>query len=69
MWNVCYTVELWFNEVGVEEWNCFVEWSVCYIENFNVMNLKGNEWKICYIEFIVNDWFYNTGDFCGNTIL
>ena len=51
------TVEPWFNEVAGDRPNLFVKSRVRYIENLDIMNLRGNDQNVCYIEVIVNDWF------------
>ena len=33
----------------------FVSLRVCYIENLNITNWRGNDQNVCYIEVIVND--------------
>ena len=50
-----YTVEPRFNEVAGDRSNFFVKWRVCYIENLNITNLRGNDQNVRYIEVIVND--------------
>ena len=44
-----------FNEVTADRPNLFVKSRVRYIENLDVMNLRGNDKNVCYIEVIVND--------------
>ena len=44
-----------FNEVAGDRPNLFVKSRVRYIENLDIMNLKGNDQNVCYIEVIVND--------------
>ena len=46
-----------FNEVAGDWPNLFVKSSVCYIENLDMMNLRGNDQNVCYIEVIVNHCF------------
>ena len=59
------TVEPRFNEVAGDWPNLFVKLRVCYIENLDITNLRGNDQNVRYIEVIVNDWLIcNTGDFC-----
>ena len=49
------TVEPRFNEVSGDRPNLFVKWRVRYIENLDIMNLRGNNQNVRYIEIIVND--------------
>ena len=49
------TVERRFNEVAGDPPNLFVKWRVCYIQNLDITNLRGNDQNVCYIEVIVND--------------
>ena len=51
------TVEPRFNEVAGDWQNLFVKWRVCYIENFDITNLRGNDQNDRYIEVIVSDRF------------
>ena len=51
------TVEPWFNEVAGDRPNLFFKWRVCYIENLDITNLRGNDQNVRYIEVIINDWF------------
>ena len=44
-----------FNEVAGDRPNLFVKSRVCYIENLNMTNLRGNGQNVHYIEVIVND--------------
>ena len=46
-----------FNEVAGDRPNLFAKSRVRYIENLNIMNLRGNDQNVRYIEVIVNDWF------------
>ena len=43
------------NEVVGDRLNLFVEWRVRYIENLDIMNLRGNDQNVRYIEVVVND--------------
>ena len=52
---ILVTVELRFNEVAGDRPNLFVKWRVCYIENLEIANLRGNDQNVRYIEVIVND--------------
>ena len=49
------TVEPRFNEVAGGRPNLFFKWRVRYIENLDIMTLRGNDQKACYMEVIVND--------------
>ena len=49
------TVEPRFNEVTGDRPNLFVKWGVRYIENLDIMNLRGNDQNVRYIEVISND--------------
>ena len=51
------TVEPRFNEVAGDRPNVFVKSRVCYIENLDITNLRGNDQNVRYIEVIGNDWF------------
>jgi len=51
------TVEPQFNEVAGDQPNLFVKSRVCYIENLDITNFRGNDQNVCYIRVIVNDWF------------
>ena len=51
------TVEPQFSEVAGDRPNLFIKWRVCYIENLDIMNLRGNDQNVSYIEVIVNDQF------------
>ena len=42
-----------FNEVAGDQPNLFMKWRVCYIENFDMTNLRGNDQNVRYIEVIV----------------
>ena len=44
-----------FNEVTGDRPNLFVKSRVRYIENLDIMNLRGNHKNIPYIKVIVND--------------
>ena len=52
---VTTTVEPQFNEVAGDRPNLFVKWTVRYIENLDITNLRGKDQKVRYIEVIVND--------------
>jgi len=49
------TVEPQFNEVAGDQPNLFVKSRVCYIENLDITNFRGNDQNVCYIRVIVND--------------
>jgi len=49
------TVEPRFTEVAGDRPNLFVKSGVRYIENLDIMNLRGNDKNVRYIEVIVND--------------
>ena len=51
----CHTVEPRFNEVAGDRPNLFVKWRVHYIENLNIMNLRGNNQNVHYMEVMVNE--------------
>ena len=42
------------NEVSGDQPNFFVTLRVCYIENLDITNLRGNDQNVCYIEVVVN---------------
>ena len=44
-----------FNEVAGDRPNLFVKWTVRYIENLDITNLRGNDQKVRYVEAIAND--------------
>ena len=56
-----FTVEPWFNEVTRDRPNFFVKWRVLYIENLDIMNLRGIDQNVLYIKVIVNDWYVTQG--------
>ena len=49
-----------FNDVAGDQPNLFVKWRACYIENFDITNLRGNDQNVCYIEVIVTPLICHT---------
>ena len=47
------TVEPQFNKVAGDRPNLFVKWRVCYIENLDITNFRGNDQTVRYIKVII----------------